>query len=190
MVGYHVYEFAGGSPKYKGYEVESVDQWKSPIGLHGGVRKGWWKGGLEGRPSTGGEMSEMHYDLTFAVRAFAVSLTYLYFADSDTNYSDGPSFKHEASGFGGMFSYAVLPILSLDAMFARVSGPLKFSGGMSEMSSDMGANRIALGTTIRVLPIVGLKLDLNRIGGVVNYGGQDMSWGAWGFSVEGIISLF
>ncbi len=175
---------------YQSTEPEWVPQWKSPIGLHGGVRKGFMKGGIDGRPSTGGEMDEMHMDLTLAVSAFAVSFTYLYFSDTDTRYSDGPTFKHEGSGPGVGFSYALHPFLSLDAMYARVSGPLTLGAGMTQMSTDMSANRIQLGTTIRGLPIIGVKLALERVGGVGNFEGQDMAWGAWGFSVEGLISLF
>jgi len=189
-MGYSVFYNASTNTYYQSTEPEWVPQWKSPIGVHGGVRKAWMKGGIDGRPSTGGEMNEMHMDVTFAIAAFAASFTYLYFSDTDTTYSDRASFKYEGSGPGAQLSYALHPFLSIDAMYARVSGPLEFSAGMTEMSSDMDANRIQIGTTIRGLPIIGVKLALERVGGVTNLYGQDMTWGAWGFSVEGLISLF
>lgn len=189
-MGYATFYNPSNGLTYQSTEPEWVPQWKSPIGLHGGVRKGWMKGGLDGRPSTGGEMNEMHYDITFALSAFAVSFTYLYFSDTDTTYSDGASFKYEGSGPGAQFSYALHPFISLDAMYARVSGPITFGAGMTQMATEMDGNRIQLGTTIRGLPIIGVKLALERVGGVANLYGQDMEWGAWGFSVEGLISLF
>ena len=57
-------------------------------------------------------------------------------------------------------------------------------------NGDITANRIAVGTTLRFVPIFGLHFDVNRIGGSGHYLGHDVDWGAWGFSVEGLISLW
>jgi len=168
------------------------DQWRSPIGLHGGVRKGWVRGGLAGRDATGGELDELHWDLTVPLLpGTAIGLSYLW-SMTNLRYSDGATISHDARGWAGRLSYAPLPVASVDLMFGKVGGPLTFApfDGVMDTPANSDVSRLALGVTLRPLPIAGVRIDVNRCSGDLRLFDRPAAWGTWGVSVEGVLTLW
>lgn len=166
------------------------DQWKSPIGLHAGNRKGWLRGGLAGRDATGGDVTDMHWDLTVPLgKGLAVGLSYLW-ATTTMEYSDGVSLAHDGTGWAGRASYAPHPNASLDLLVGKVSGTLTVGSQENEKMDDVGVSRLALGVTVRPVPILALRLDVVRVSGEATVFGRSSTWGGWGPSVEAVLCLF